>query len=137
MTHTLSYRATFSIMLAAFLLSGAATFYLAFNGKHSALPHRLADQLPGLTLAKPPAPEVGLVVTSLQSQGPAELAGVAVGDDVLAVDQRPVDSMGDVRDILDRHREQKVQLLVLHNDRAIDVDINRSEAGNLEITHGA
>jgi S1-C subfamily serine protease len=133
MTHTLSYRTAFSIMVAAFVATSAATFCVAFKEDHSAMPHQMADQLPGLTMEKAPVPEAGLVVTSLQSAGPAERAGLAVGDDVLAVDQKPVTSLGDVRDILRRHNERAVQLLVLHKDRAIDVSLNRSE----DRVHGA
>lgn len=133
MTHSLSYRTAFGIMTAAFLATGAASFYFAFEHNHPAASVEVANHIPGLTLDKAPLPEAGLVVTSLQSAGPAEQAGLAVGDDVLAVDQRPVSSIGEVRDVLQHHQERTVQLLVLHKDRAIDVSLTRSE----DHLHGA
>jgi S1-C subfamily serine protease len=133
MTHSLSYHTAFGIMTAAFLATGVASIYVAFEQHHPATSVNVGDRLPGLTLEKAPLPEAGLVVTSLQSAGPAELAGLEVGDDVLAVDQRPVTSLSEMRDIMKRHTASTVQLLVLHKGRPIDVSFARSE----DHLHGA
>jgi S1-C subfamily serine protease len=128
-----SYRMVFGIMATLFLATGIAGSIVAISqGQKSSL-HHISDHLPGLTLEKAPEPQAGLIVTSLQSEGPAELAGLAVGDDVLAVDQRPVGSLGDLREALLRNQNGAIQLLVLHKDVPIDVSLSRSE----DHLHGA
>jgi S1-C subfamily serine protease len=133
MTHSLFHRTVFGIITAAFLATGAASFYVAFAQHHPAATLNVGDRLPGLTLERSPLPEAGLVVTSLQSAGPAELAGLAVGDDVLAVDQKPVTSLSEVRDLLKHQTATTVHLLVLHKGRPIDVSLALSE----DHMHGA
>jgi S1-C subfamily serine protease len=133
MKNSLSYRTAFGIVVTAFLATGAATFYVALSQRPRVSATLFTDHLPGLTVEKAPVPEVGLVVTSLQSAGPAEQAGLAVGDDVLAVDQRPVGSLGDLRAVLENHPARTIQLLVLHNDVPIDVSLTRNE----DHLHGA
>jgi S1-C subfamily serine protease len=133
MKDALSYRSAIGIMAVLFSLTCAATFYVAISqGLHASRNH-VADHLPGLTVEKAPNPQAGLVVTSLQSAGPAEQAGLAVGDDVLAVDQRAVGTLGELHDVLQRHRSQTIQLLVLHNDVPLDVSLDRSK----DPKHGA
>lgn len=49
--------------------------------------------LPGLTLVNAQPPGSGLVVTSIQSGGGAARQGLAVGDDIVAIDGQPVHTL--------------------------------------------
>jgi C-terminal processing protease CtpA/Prc len=78
----------------AALTIGASLFLLDPAPRHRAS-HKVAGtaQTPGFTVAALPAVSGQLIVTSLQSKGPAERAGLRVGDLLTAVDRHPVRSV--------------------------------------------
>jgi S1-C subfamily serine protease len=90
-------------------------------------------ELPGLTIAQTLHPKRQLIVTSLQSSGPAKAAGIRVGDNVIAINQRPVSTINEVRSILKRDAAEQVKLRFNHN--RISKDINLMRAG--KETHGS
>jgi predicted metalloprotease with PDZ domain len=116
---------TMALLLGSFLVTGAAML-IAIHAPTIA-PHRHDEGLPGLTVALAAPPSTGLIVTSLQSQGPAERAGVQVGDDVLAIDHHAITSLGQARDVLRHDRQAIVQVSLVHNHLLNEVSLMRIE----------
>ena len=85
------------------------------------------DPFPGFTALQASLPKTGIVVTSLQSRGPAERAGVQVGDNIVAINHRPINSVGQALAALRRTPNQTVQLHLLHNHVPNDVSLSRIE----------
>ena len=82
---------------------------------------------PGFTADELPRPERGLVVTSLQSASEAQMDGIAVGDEVLAIDNHPVGSLEEAEQIMNQNRQAKFALRLLHNATPRDVTLHESE----------
>lgn len=82
---------------------------------------------PGFTADELSPPDQGLVVTSLQSDSEAQREGLAVGDEVLAIDDHLVRSLWDAQKFLDRSDKGDVSLHVLHNRIPRDVVLQRRE----------
>ena len=55
----------------------------------------------------------GLIVLSLEPDGPAERAGILVGDILATLDGRPVEDTGDVQTVLDGRRPGDTVALLL------------------------
>lgn len=85
-----------------------------------------------------PDPEAGLIVTRVDEDGPTDKAGVVRGDILLSIDGNEVNSMVDVRDILDDlEAGDHVQLSVLHGDQVQSLDVTLEEGalgGKLGLT---
>lgn len=70
----------------------------------------------------------GLLIMAVTSGGPAAQAGVFVGDVLLAVDQKPVDSLEELMDLMQATGAgQRVALTLLRGGASLDVSVT---AGN-------
>ena len=79
---------------------------------------------PGFTADELPRPGRGLVVTSLQSASEAQMDGIAVGDEVLAIDNHPVRSLEEAEQIMNQNKLAMLALHLLHNDSPHDVTLH-------------
>lgn len=89
----------------------------------------LKEPFPGFTALQAAPPKTGIVVTSLESYGPAERAGVQVGDNIVAINHFPVVSLGQARALLQGTAGPIVHLHLLHNHVSNDVSLSRIEDG--------
>lgn len=78
--------------------------YLGVSSTPARLPSRVAESA---------QQRVGLVVTGLQENGPADGAGVLLGDVLLALDGERVESIADLQATLEERAQQTVPLRVL------------------------
>ena len=76
--------------------------------------------LPGLTL-EDLGPQKGVIVTSIQRDSPALIAGIAVGDRIVALDQDRVGSITDVRRYVGPHHPMAVDMRLVRGDKLIDL----------------
>lgn len=81
---------------------------------------------PGFTADELPGPEHGLVVTSLQSASEAQMNGIAVGDEVLAIDNHPVESLEEAEHVMIQNRQAILALRLLHNATPRDVTLHQN-----------
>lgn len=98
----------------------AATVVIEFRhnpGRH-AEPKPL---FPGFTADGASRPTFGLVVTSLQSGSEAQLEGMAVGDEVLAIDNQPVKTLDQAEEIIGSRTSDGLALRILHNEKPRDL----------------
>lgn len=86
--------------------------------------------LPGLTVENAPPPQLGLVVTSLQTGSEAARAGVHVGDDIAALDGRPVIEIDDAIRYLRRDSRPTIVLHLVSDHRARDVRLHWQAGGS-------
>lgn len=84
-----------------------------------------ASGLPGLT-----AEESGgaLIVTSVRDQSSAERAGIAAGDQILAIDGQPLRHLTEASHLFSHAPEAKVRISVLHARERRDVMVDRLES---------
>ena len=61
----------------------------------------------------------GLVVTNIETNGPAAEAGISRGDVILEIDRQPVSSIADIREALDAAGDEAVVLLVASHGRTV------------------
>ncbi len=111
-------RSMTTLLLGSFVVT-SVVMLVGVNGRESSLSEN--DRLPGLTAMRAAPPAQGLVVTSLQSRGIAEGAGIEVGDEILAIDQHPVHSLEQARDAVHRASSTTIQLRLVHNSHPIDI----------------
>ena len=83
---------------------------------------------PGFTVDELPKPRHGLVVTSLQSASEAQMDGIAVGDEVLAINNHPVGSLEEAEQIMNQNRQAVLALRLLHNATPRDVTLHENGA---------
>lgn len=76
--------------------------------------------LPGLTLEEF-GPEKGVIVTSIQSDSPALVAGIAVGDRIVALDAQRVASLADVRRYVGPHHPMAVDMRLIRGEKPIEL----------------
>ena len=81
---------------------------------------------PGFTVDELPGPQHGLVVTSLQSASEAQMDGIAVGDELLAIDSRPVRSLEEAEQIMTQNRQAMLGLRLLHNATPRNVTLHEN-----------
>jgi serine protease Do len=55
----------------------------------------------------------GLVITALHRDGPAQMGGVAVGDQIVEVNHQPVNTLTDFRTALQKSEKEGLILLLL------------------------
>ena len=109
------------------LLLVALILFAARWGAGARLPH--PGLIPGLTYelgrTAGGAPEPGLIVTSVEDDGPAAAAGIAVGDRIERVDGRPVMAMADVAAASRRSGTDGLRLVVRHQgtDRYMQLSV--------------
>ena len=79
---------------------------------------------PGFTADELPRPGHGLVVTSLQSDSEAQMDGIAVGDEVLAIDNHSVRSLEEAEQRMNQNKQAVLALHLLHNNTPRDVTLH-------------
>jgi S1-C subfamily serine protease len=107
-------------ILAALIHDGrVARAYLGVVGGTRPLPPRLATQI-----GRPRA----LEVVQLLDGSPAALAGVRTGDLILALDDRPIEGVGDLQRVLDGGLiGRRVELRVARDGNLIDLGLTPAE----------
>lgn len=96
------------------------------------LRHRAVDAehyvepLPGMTVEQAPAPQRGLIVTSVRDSSQAQQSGVAVGDIVVVIDGRPVHSLGQARLDLQKVSGEEVTIGLLHDGTLRYIGLQRA-----------
>ncbi|HYP77743.1 MAG TPA: trypsin-like peptidase domain-containing protein [Polyangiaceae bacterium] len=78
------------------------------------------------TLAESSGQRAGLVVTGLQPGGPAENAGVFLGDVLLSLDGEPLESIADLQAALEERAQRSVALRVLRAGQAQELLVTPS-----------
>ncbi len=70
----------------------------------------------------------GVIIVAVESEGPADEAGVVPGDILLEIDDRPVENLVDIREILGEHKEgDVVELTILHGDDVLSLEVTLGE----------
>jgi S1-C subfamily serine protease len=112
-------------LVASFVVGAAAAGGIVYTWLHRAQPAYAAQNSES-------DPDMGLIVTSVEEDGPAAKAGIVRGDILQMIDNREVNRMADVREILKvLEAGDEVQLTVLHGDelRSLDVTIADGSSG--------
>jgi serine protease DegQ len=91
--------------------------YLGVSSTAARLPQGLADSA---------GQRVGLVVTGLQEGGPAERAGVLLGDVLLGLDGERVESIADLQAALEERAQRAVPLRLLRAGTAHELSVTPS-----------
>jgi S1-C subfamily serine protease len=74
----------------------------------------------------------GVIILDVEPEGPADVAGIVRGDILLDINEKEVDTLADIREILADHVEGDiVELTVLHGDeiRSLEVTLGEGEEG--------
>lgn len=121
-----------AFVLATGVIVGAAKSPF-FHWRESGSPTAQTNVFPGFTVVPAAPPDVGLMVTSLQSNSPAELSGIEVGDLVEGLDSQPVGSVAEASNYLRRDPNAVVRIRVLHDYNTRDVTLRL----NGTTVHGA
>jgi S1-C subfamily serine protease len=75
-----------------------------------------------------PDPNAGLIVTSVEKDGPADKAGIVRGDILQKINEHDVNSMADVWDVLDElEAGDDVRLTFLHGDQLRSANVTIAE----------
>jgi S1-C subfamily serine protease len=100
------------------LTIGASLLLLDPPPRHRA-PHKVyeASQSPGFTLAASPLGRGQLVVTSLQSNGAADRAGLRVGDRLTGVNRHLVSSVREADRYITANRRSSVRLRIVRDHK--------------------
>ena len=79
--------------------------------------------------------ENGLLINRLTKDGPAEKAGVKVGDVVIRVDGKKITSVGDLSGLIqDKKKGDKVKLEIIRDKKPITIEVEVSEEESPSIT---
>jgi S1-C subfamily serine protease len=79
--------------------------------------------------------ENGLLVNRLTKDGPAEKAGIKVGDVVVRVDGQKVTSVGDLSELVqDKKKGEKVKLEIIRDKKPMTIEVEVSEEESPSIT---
>lgn len=121
-------KALIVLAMGAALMSGA--FFV--HARHAANAPAVAGGndahlLPGLTLVNAQPGGVGIIVTSLETGGQAARLGVAVGDDVVRMDDQPIASLDQAGSYLVQHPRPRIRLGLLHGGERRAVTLDRTE----------
>ncbi len=83
----------------------------------------------GVTLQPVPNHQLGLLVVSVASGGPAAQAGIRPGDLITSVNGRPVNGLQDVVHVLEQSRiGQRIQVGLLRGNSFLSLSIQLQEA---------
>ncbi|MDH4743602.1 PDZ domain-containing protein [Sphingomonas sp. CBMAI 2297] len=88
-----------------------------------------ASLFPGFTAETPGSTARGLVVTSLRSGSEAARDGMEVGDAIVAIDGRGVDTLDQARRYLRNDRHPQVYLDLVHQKQLRHLKLLRSASG--------
>jgi len=103
-----------ALLLALMIAVGAGA---AIGGGIVYAATKVASRTAHVAAAADVDPESGIVVVTVDPDGPAAEAGVVRGDILQAIDGQAVDDMGDLLDYLkDREPNDEVELTILHGD---------------------
>jgi len=91
--------------------------YLGVSSTPARLPQALAESV---------AQRVGLVVTGLQPGGPAEAAGLLLGDVLLSVDGQALESIADLQAVLEDRANRAVPVRLLRAGAAHELSVTPS-----------
>lgn len=86
--------------------------------------------LPGLTVEDTDPPGGGLIVTSLRSDSQAASRGLAVGDDIVGINGRPVHTVTEAAGLLARDHEPRFVIKVMHQQHAMFIPLDREATRN-------
>lgn len=95
--------------------------------------HAAIALLPGLTVEDAPPPEHGLIVTSLRSGSEAAGAGIAIGDDIEALDGHAIGDLDEATAYLKRDARPTIVLTIDRDSQRRMVRLPRGGGGG----HGA
>ena len=109
------------VIVIAFIL--ALILALAIAIGRTPVPRRTA-LLPGLTV-EDAGTDAGILVTSIQSKSAAALAGIEVGDRIVAIDQHPVASLAAARAYLGNDDRSIIDLYLYHHQYPVSVRLIR------------
>lgn len=88
-----------------------------------------AGMFPGFTAEQAGGAAHGLVVTSLRSGSEAAQDGIEVGDAILAIDGRPMDTLDQARRYLREDRQPALSLDLVHQKQLRHLRLLRSVSG--------
>ncbi len=88
-----------------------------------------ANMFPGFTAETPSGASHGLVVTSLRSGSEAAHDGMEVGDSIVAIDGRGIDTLDQARRYLRDDRHPEVYLDLVHQKQLRHLKLLRSASG--------
>jgi S1-C subfamily serine protease len=88
-----------------------------------------AGLFPGFTAEQAGGAAHGLVVTSLRSGSEAAQDGIEVGDAILAIDGRPIDTLDQARRYLREDRQPALSLDLVHQKQLRHLRLLRSVSG--------
>jgi len=91
--------------------------YLGVSSTAARLPQALAESA---------GQRVGLVVTGLQPNGPAETAGLLLGDVLLSLDGETLESIADLQAVLEERATRTVPLRLLRAGTALELAVTPS-----------
>lgn len=113
-------------LLIAVSFGAALSLLLAvgLSGPLHLLRHPVAPSALGMTLSRSNR-DGGVLVTSLQQAGPADRAGIEVGDRIVSIDAKPAQSAAAIGDEARAVAGDAVQLVVLHNGRQRRVELKK------------
>lgn len=115
------------LAICAALMSGAFFVHVRRDAEdHGSVSGATAHLLPGLTLVNAEPAGTGLVVTSMESNGQAARAGIAVGDDLIRIDGTPIASLDQASSVLADHRARHIILGLRRRDAIRMVTLDRS-----------
>jgi len=119
------------ILVLSFALSAAVILGWAWR---SGIDHVFATQtgaslFPGFTAETPSGSSHGLIVTSLRSGSEAAKDGMEVGDAIVAIDGRGIDTLDQARRYLRDDRNPQVYLDLVHQKQLRHLKLLRSASG--------
>ncbi len=117
------------VLATVIILIGLAIVVARESRRMLRSPDAPALLFPGFTADELPRPGHGLVVTSLQSASEAQMDGIVVGDEVLAIDNHPVGSLEEADQVMNQNRQAVLALRLLHNAAPRDVTLHDNGGG--------
>ena len=119
------------ILILSFLLSAVVILGWAWRpGFIKGIAPQPTNLFPGFTAETAMLPVHGLVVTSLRSGSPAAAQGVAVGDDIVAIDGRAVETLDQARRYLHSDARPALLLDLVHDHERRQVRLMRKADGD-------
>jgi S1-C subfamily serine protease len=113
------------VLVSTFMIGIVAGGGIVYSWLHEVQPAYAAQ-------STQPDPEAGLIVTSVEKDGPASKAGIVRGDILQSINGHEVNSMADVSDIMqDLEAGDDVLLTVLHGDelRSLNATVAEGNSG--------